>query len=182
MWPFLSKLPASFLYWTSLSSPLSARLYSFLVILLDFCSFRSLYPLITFIHLISLFCDLPVYLTFSLFSDVLSEEKVFYLAFVIFRLKVCAYPLFRSCDFLCVLVTCDLFSIYSVLPHCLLHISVSCLFSYFFSAFCLSILSFPIYLIFHVTFLLSTSQSQYIFHPFLCSHTPTTLSLDIFLV
>jgi hypothetical protein len=52
----------------------------------------------------------------------------------------------------------------------------------FFSAFCLSILSFPLRLIFHVTFLMSTSHGLYIFHPFLCSRTPTTLSLNIFWV
>jgi hypothetical protein len=45
--------------------------------------------LIIFIHLISSsFCHLPVYLTFSPSPDVLSEEKVFYLPFVIFRLNV----------------------------------------------------------------------------------------------
>jgi hypothetical protein len=50
--------------------------------------------LIMFIHLISsVFCDMPVYLTFSPSSDVLSEEKVFYLSFVIFRLNVCVYTL-----------------------------------------------------------------------------------------
>lgn len=94
MWPFLSTLPVPSLYRSPFCSPLPVRLYSFLVILLDFCSFRSLYPLIMFSHLISsLFCDLPVYLTFSPSSDVLSEEKVFILPFVIFRLTICVCTL-----------------------------------------------------------------------------------------
>jgi len=132
MWPFLSKLPAPFLYWTSLSSPLSVCLYSFLVILLDFCSFRSL----SFDHfhssdLLFVLWSACVSELFSLFRCPVWRKGLLF-TFRYFSPKRLCLHSFHSSGFLCFRVICDLFSIYSVLPHGLLHISVFCLSLLFF--------------------------------------------------